>query len=378
MLHATDALEAAGVAARQLERLAQRAEQFFGDRRRATAVLLLHARDHGAEVQHAEQDRVVGHVAARDAIVERAEQAPEAVTVLVVGIRQEVGDDGHEALECADILQQLERADGVAAAQQPQDLFEHARGRGADEIAGGLLHRLERLGLDVETEATRELGRPQDAHRVLAEAHGRIADRADHAGFEVGQPVAPVEDLVLGRIEEQRVDREVAPQRVFFGRAELVVARDQQVVFAAVRLGRTAERADLEDLGVAIEVQVGELEPPADDPAVARERALDLLRPRGRRDVEVLGRAIEQQVTDAAADQVRLEAAAREALRRLHGVAVELAQVGPRGREYCRFYLRQSFERLGLTTVYPGLRQPQTVCRQICRPPSTVSTWPVT
>ena len=51
------------------------------------------------------------------------------------------------------------------------------------------------------------------------------------------------------------------------------------------------------------ELDVGESEPPSDDPAVA-EQLLDLVRVRRRADVEVLGPAAEQQVAHAAADEV--------------------------------------------------------------------------
>jgi hypothetical protein len=77
-----------------------------------------------------------------------------------------------------------------------------------------------------------------------------------------------------------------------------------------------------------VEVQVRELEAAADDAAVARERALDLLRPRARRDVVVLGGAAEQQVAYATADQIGFETPGDQALRRADGIAVEPAEVG--------------------------------------------------
>jgi len=55
------------------------------------------------------------------------------------------------------------------------------------------------------------------------------------------------------------------------------------------------------------ELHVRELEASADDAAVAEQR-LDLARPRLGGDVEVLGQEAEQQVADAAADQVGLDA----------------------------------------------------------------------
>ncbi len=67
------------------------------------------------------------------------------------------------------------------------------------------------------------------------------------------------------------------------------------------RLELTPEGRDLDDLGA--ELDVGEPEAAADDPAVP-EQLLDLVRMRRRADVEVLGPAPEQEVAHAAADQV--------------------------------------------------------------------------
>ena len=227
-----------------------------------------------------------------------------------------------------DLVQQLEALAGVAAAQQAQDLLEDPRRRCAHEVLGGLGHRRERLALDLEAEPARELDRAQDAHRVLAEAHHRIADGADHARLDVREAVDVVDDPVLRRVEEQRVDGEVPPQRVFFGVAELVVARDQQVLVVSLSLLRVApEGRALEDLGVAVEVQVRELEAAPDDAAVARKGALDLLRPGLGRDVVVLGGPLEQQVAHAAAHEVGLVALVDEARDRAHGVDVQDGQV---------------------------------------------------
>ena len=62
-----------------------------------------------------------------------------------------------------------------------------------------------------------------------------------------------------------------------------------------------AECGDLDDL--CSEFDMGQPEPPADDPAVAKE-FLDLIGMSRRPDVKVLGTPSEQQIADAAADQV--------------------------------------------------------------------------
>ena len=140
-------------------------------------------------------------------------------------------------------------------------------------------------------------------------------------------PAAPVEDLAPIEIVEERVDREVAAERVFVGLAEDVVAADEEVVDDVVGSssgapGRVApEGGDLDDLAAA-EEHVREAEAPADDAAVAEERAHVFGAGAGR-DVEVLRASAEEEVADAAADEVRLEAAALEAANDLGGVGVD-------------------------------------------------------
>ena len=67
------------------------------------------------------------------------------------------------------------------------------------------------------------------------------------------------------------------------------------------RLNLTAERRDLDYL--LSELDVCQAEAAADDPAVPKE-LLDLLRVRRRADVEVFRFAAEEQIADAAANQV--------------------------------------------------------------------------
>ena len=336
-LHAADALDAAGVLARQAQGRAHRAQQVLGDQRRTAVGLARRPLLDGADEQRAEQHAVLRLVAVLDRAIEGVERAPEVGAFVGVGAIEEVADDRQQAAQRADLAQDLEAVEGVAAAQQPQDLLQHARRGAAHEVVRRLAHRRERLGGDGEAQARGELGGAQDAHRVLAEAHARVADRADQPRLQVAQAVAVVEDRVARRVEEQRVDGEVAAQRVLLRRAELVVARDQHVLAFVGRLRRAAERRALQDLGVAVEVQVGELEAPADDAAVAREDALDLLRPGLRRDVVVLGRAAEEQVAHAAANEVGLEARLDQALGGADRVLVEQRQVQARRGKDRRF-----------------------------------------
>ena len=222
--------------------------------------------------------------------------------------------------------------------------------------------RLEDRLVDVEVEARREDDRAHHPDRILEEAHAGIADRPDQPVLEIAQPADVVDDRVRGDVVEERVDREVAAEGVLFGRAEDVVAVDQPLVRAHLRqvrafglhlvldrrvgidrrVGRgvqrlvdlglvrrqlsridlAAERRDLDRLGPELDVR--EAEAAADDPAVAEE-LLDLVGMRRGADVEVLRAAAEQQVADAAADEVRGVAVFVQPVQDLESVGIDVA-----------------------------------------------------
>ena len=93
------------------------------------------------------------------------------------------------------------------------------------------------------------------------------------ARIEVGHAIDEVEDAARARVVEQPVDREVAPARVLVRRCptrcRAVISRSSpsSASLALARVG--AERAGLDDLRA--EEDVGELEAPADDAAVAEQ-----------------------------------------------------------------------------------------------------------
>ena len=129
---------------------------------------------------------------------------------------------------------------------------------------------------------------------------------------DVAHAAAPVEHLTAIEIVKERVDREVAPDRVLVRFAEDVVAADEDVlverlpvVVGGLALGAAPEGRDLDDLA-ALEQDVREAEAASDDAAVA-EQALHVLGTRARRDVEVLRFARQEEVADAAPYEVGLE-----------------------------------------------------------------------
>ena len=141
-----------------------------------------------------------------------------------------------------------------------------------------------------------------------------------------------VDDRKRADVVEQRVDGEVAAERILFRRAVGVVALNEVILgppssgwlarqrlpwlapssaaAAAASISGVssdarhvpAERRDFDRL--VAELHVRQPEAAADDPAVAKE-LLDLVRMRRGADVEILRPAVQQQVAHAPADQVR-------------------------------------------------------------------------
>ena len=165
--------------------------------------------------------------------------------------------------------------------------------------------------------------------------------------MQIREAADVVDDGALGRVVEQRVDGEVAAKRVLFRRAVDVVALDEALAgerrstvsgvrrpralpplraSAGLCLGIGAdvapERGDLNRLGT--ELDVGQPEAAADDPAVA-ERALDLVGLRRRADVEILGPPPQEQVADAATDEIGGVAQLLEPTHHFQRVGVDVA-----------------------------------------------------
>ncbi len=171
----------------------------------------------------------------------------------------------------------------------------------------------------------------------------RIADRSDHAGAQILESADVIDDRERRDVVDERVDGEVAPERVLLGSAEGVVVMDQVFAFGRGGIGRgdavlhdllarrhlTAERGNLDDLRAELDVR--EPEAPADDPAVAKQ-LLDLVRMRRCPDVEVLWAPADEQVANAAADQIGDVVELPQPVENLEGVGIDVA---PRDRVLC-------------------------------------------
>src|SRR5205823_3889492 len=104
----------------------------------------------------------------------------------------------------------------------------------------------------------------------------------------------------------ERVDRKVAPQRVFSVRAVNVVGQQAAMLIGGVaaNLGR-AKCRDFDDFGA--DMRVNETKPPANDECATKQR-LYLFRRGIRRQIEILGIDSQQKVAYGAADDVGVEA----------------------------------------------------------------------
>ncbi len=178
---------------------------------------------------------------------------------------------------------------------------------------------MDRLGAflgDREAQLVGDAHRAQHAHRVLAVTQLRVADQAQAALAQVLDAAGEVDDGEVADVVVQRVDGEVAAERILLQRAVDVVGQDAPGLVALVALGdRPAESGDLEDL--LAHAHVGD-EEAAPDQAAGAEQAADLIRMRAGGDVEVFRLDPGQQVAHAAADHVGLMTGVLEAVQHLH------------------------------------------------------------
>ena len=170
-------------------------------------------------------------------------------------------------------------------------------------------------------------------------ALGRVADRADDARAQILESAGIVDDRKGSDVVEERVDGEVAPERVFFRRAKRVLAMDETGTCVAFLRGLAqfgggllrgrqffrchfaAKGRDLDRLHP--EPHVRKAEAPADDPAVLEE-PFDLVWMRRRADVEVLWAPAEEQVPYAPAHEIRDVAVLMEAIENFERVGIDL------------------------------------------------------
>ena len=246
-------------------------------------------------------------------------------------------------LEQTELCKHAERLLGGAGAQDLVVLLEQPWRRALRDLVPMRPDGIEHWRIDREVQTRGEGDGAQHADRIFAQPDIRVADRSDDAGAQILESADVIDDRERRDVVDERVDGEVAPERVLLGSAEGVVVMDQVLAFGRGGIGRgdavlhdlfarrhlTAEGGDLDDLRAELDVR--EPEAPADDPAVAKE-LLDLVRMRRCPDVEILWAAADEQVANAAADEIGDVVELPQPIENLERVGIDVA---PRDRVLC-------------------------------------------
>ena len=155
--------------------------------------------------------------------------------------------------------------------------------------------------VDREPQTRRKFDGPHHAHRVFAEANVRIADTPQQPLLKVFQAAHIVDHREGFDVVEKPVHCEITALGVLLRRAEGVVFGLVQAVFTLHCIGLTPEGAGFDHL--ASKDDVCQPETPTDQKAIAEQTA-DLIWPRIRSDIKILGLAAEQQVAHATANKI--------------------------------------------------------------------------
>ena len=131
---------------------------------------------------------------------------------------------------------------GGARAQQLVELLDQPRGRAARDLTASRGDRLIDRRVDPEAQARGHRDGSKHPDRVLLESLRRVADAADDTCTQIVEAARVVDDRERRDVVEQRVDREVAAERILFRRAERVVAMNETVGSVVARR-RSAERS---------------------------------------------------------------------------------------------------------------------------------------
>jgi hypothetical protein len=100
------------------------------------------------------------------------------------------------------LVHQLERTRGGGDAQRAENLLDHPRHRGIEQVLAMALDGGARVRLDFEAELGREAHRAQHPDRILAHPNLGIADGADAPRLEVGNSAGVVDHMKGARAVE--------------------------------------------------------------------------------------------------------------------------------------------------------------------------------
>ncbi len=208
-------------------------------------------------------------------------------------------------------MQELECRLGGTEGEQAVDFLEQARRGRLGDFLVVLVDGVICIGFDVKAQSGGEADGAQHSYGVLSEPYVGVANAADHAMLEVVKSADVIDNLEGTDIVEESVDGEVPSAGILLRRTECVVMMlEEGGLFGGFTVGLVGvrgspESACLDDLFA--EPDVSEAKAATDQKAVSEELP-DLVGVSVGSDIEVLGGPAEQQVANAAADEVRDEA----------------------------------------------------------------------
>jgi hypothetical protein len=181
------------------------------------------------------------------------------------------------------------------------------------------------------------------------------------SGAQILESTRIIDQREIGDVVIERVDGEVAPQRVFLDGAIEVVAHDQAIAYLAIGVrirvvvrAAAAEGRDLDD--VASEMHMRQAETAPDQATVAKDLAHLFGRGVGG-NVEVLGLVSKEQIAHPAAHQMGLEVFLPEPVEHAQRL---LADVGARdvvlGTRHHAGLSGTDWSGMGVGVLHEGLR----------------------
>src|SRR5215472_5683111 len=216
-------------------------------------------------------------------------------------------DLGQDLFQQRGLIEQLKSASRLAFRQHFQDLIAHAFMAHLVNLRRQLADGGESPGVNRVSETCVKAPGAQHAQLVFGEAGVGLANGADGAALDVSLAPNVVQDFFGIWIEQQAVDGEVAPLQV---KAD-ILGKTYLVRMAAVRVGAVAaESCDLGGKVGACAVNLTErwnqhhAELRADRVGLGK-KLHHLLRSGGSSNVKIGGIAVEKQIANTAAHQVR-------------------------------------------------------------------------
>ncbi len=176
--------------------------------------------------------------------------------------------------------------------------------------------------LNLKIEARCELHRSHQTDRILAEPKVRISDHANQSASKIIEAADVVDHRKVGDVVEESVDREIPASGILERGSERIVVGHEQIFLGRSRVRLAAEGRHFDD--PILKDHVDEAKAASDDPAIAKQPP-DLHRMRVCGDIEVLGRALHEEVTNASPAQVRLVPAAVETIEDLENVLGDIS-----------------------------------------------------